>query len=315
MAVTIAEANAVSSPNYDRNLVQQVYEACIVLQLLNDRKRVRTGGTDQRFPIRYRKLGQADAVGPREQIEYRSRETRTSLPVQWRFYENHTVMHWDERVANDGRAKVIDLTADKAEELEEDYRDKIGLDIYAANAKGIGIDPLTTLVSDGEYQGVNEDDFKSTVDTGTTALEMYGQNSVSALFNKASFGRMGPTHILTTRDLHSDFESKWVKLQRFLTRSQRMLRLGFDGAFMFRGASVIADPYMPDKNMMLLDLDSIGCFFHPGSPNVSKWEPMIQAGFPEALMKVLTAVLNLYITRRRTSARFTALEAAPASSP
>ena len=321
MAITIAEMDAVSSKYFDKALVQSIYESSPLLGILRDRKRVIPGGTTARFPIRYRKLGQAAPVGPREQIEFRSQETRTSVDVPWSFYKATTLMHWDEDTYNAGKPQIVKLMADKAKELKEDFDDRMATDIYTSNPSGEGVEIIGNIISTGAYGGVDEPDFRSQVDTATTALKMYGRtasgpvHSIKYMIDQATFGKSGPTHIITTRELKSEFESIWVKFNRIPPIADgRLLKLGFKN-FDFHGVPVMGDYACPDGDLYGIDMDHLGCIFHTGDPVVSGWEDLSITGRLHTSMKYMTWRGNLFTERRRTHFKFTALVAGNAINP
>ena len=321
MAITIPEMDAVSSKYYDKALVQSVYESSPLLGILRDRKRVISGGTTARFPIRYRKLGQAAPVGPREQIAFQSEETRTSVDVPWSFYKATTLFHWDEETYNAGKPQIVKLMADKAKELKEDFDDQMATDIYVSNPNGKGIEILGNIISASSYGGVDESDFRSQVDSTTTEIKMYGRTasgpvqSIKYMIDQSTFGKSGPSHIITTRELKSEFESIWIKLNRIPPiADKRLLKLGFKN-FEFHGVPVIGDYACPAKHLYGIDMEHLGCIFHTGDPHVSSWEDISITGRLHTAMKYMTWRGNLFTERRRTHFKFTALVASNAINP
>ena len=95
MAVSIAEANAITKYYYDDLLKQQVYDDSPFWTKLKQKNLVKVrGGSELRWPMRYRKLDKADAIGSREQLSYEQYETRTALKQDWVYYYGHALISW-----------------------------------------------------------------------------------------------------------------------------------------------------------------------------------------------------------------------------
>ena len=119
MALSISEANTVSSKYYDKTLTQQVYEKCPFYLKLKSIGNVSTdGGTQIQWPIRHSKLSQSGFVGPREQINYSQTETRTGAVLDWKYLVGENMISWDERVKNSGKPQIVNLIKDKTTELQ-----------------------------------------------------------------------------------------------------------------------------------------------------------------------------------------------------
>jgi hypothetical protein len=312
MALAISELNSVSKKHFDRTMLQHVYESSPLYGLLKARKRVIDGGTSLQFPLRYKKLDRANAVGPREKLTFQSVKTRTGADVDWTYYAGEALIHWDEDVKNSGQGKIIDLVGDKTEELQEDMEDQFNADVYVTNPNGNGLTPITDIVDSGTaYAGIAVADAAewaaNTEDTTTTQLALYGSNSISSAVNAAEFGAKGVTHIITTRDLKSKFESILQPLTRYMREDESAKKAGFRN-FMFHDVTVVSD-YACTANLLLgLDLDSIGCYHYTGEPNLDPWTDLTVAGLPRAAVRIYTWVGNLIATRRKTSFKFTALD-------
>ena len=108
MALSINELNAVSKKYFDPTLTQQVYEKSPFFAKLKADKKIKTdGGTSMQWTIRYQKLDNAKATGPRAKVDFQSKETRTAADIDWVFYDAQTLIHWDELVKNSGKGKII----------------------------------------------------------------------------------------------------------------------------------------------------------------------------------------------------------------
>ena len=120
MALSIAEANAVSKYYYDTDLTEMAYDDHILWTKMKQNNMVKVkGGSSLRWPIRYKRLDKADAIGAREQLSYEQVETRTACNLDWVYYYANALISWDERVKNSGKQQVVDLLADKAREMKQ----------------------------------------------------------------------------------------------------------------------------------------------------------------------------------------------------
>ncbi len=314
MALTYTEAQAVSDKGFDKACAQQVYEESALLTKLKLKDKVQAGGRKWAWTIRYTKLENANAVGPRDPISFISKETRTLAEITPRHYVGSTIMHWDELQQNKGKPQIIDLIGDKTKELKEDFADRLATDIFTANGNGLGIDPITTIIdSASSYAGIavaDAADWAAQEDGSTTTLSLYGAASLSYMINQARFGKNMPDFHLTTRDLRSKFESILEAQKNFVAKlgDKEMASAGFENVA-FHGAGVFDDPYCTAGTWLGINTDVFYLLYDPDYyMKVSKWEKIDQVGFQYALKKVMGAVLGLKCTQRKSNFKFTALD-------
>jgi len=313
MALSISELNAVSHEYFDDAIIQEVYDEIPFLALLKSKKKINTdGGTQIQFPIRYKALGTYQTTSPRQQIVFQSEETRTAGVVDWGYVTATTMMHWDEKVKNSGKGKIVDLLKDKAVELKDEFYEGFSDDIWATTARPTnGIERLNTIVDAADtYAGIavaDDANWKAVEDSTNTTLTL---RLLQGLRNDATFGKSKPSYHFTTRDLLSKYESILQPHVRYDSSDvKRALDLGFD-AVSFYGAAVMADPHIPANYWFGLDLDSFELRTHPEFAfTVSDWKEMHQAGFPHAVSKIMTATCQLVCKLRKTSFKCSALNA------
>src|SRR5690349_13265689 len=150
MALSVDEANTVSSKYFDDTLTSLVYEDEPLLVKLKQGNQVTwNGGTQIQWPIRYQELGSAQATTPRSQVVYTQKETRTGAVLDYAFYYGHGSISWDERVKNTGKPQIIDLVKDKSEEMMDDLMEKFADDLYvlSANQTATSIQSIDSIVS------------------------------------------------------------------------------------------------------------------------------------------------------------------------
>lgn len=314
MALSINELNAVSHEYFDQTILQEVYDEIPFLAILKSKNKVTTdGGSQIQFPIRYKALGTFQAVSPRQQIEFSSEETRTAGVVDWAYLEAHTMLHWDEKVKNSGKGQIIDLAKDKAAELKDEFYEGFSTQLWATSTRSTNeLERLATIVdSSSTYAGIavaDDSNWASAEDSSTTTLTI---RALQTARNNATFGKNGPSYHFTTKELVSKYESILLPHMRFeSTDMKKAMDLGFQ-ALSFYGAPVIFDTHIPDNAWYGLDMDKFELRMHPDyAMQVSDWEPLTQAGFIHATAKFMSATCQLVCKLRKTSFKFTALNAA-----
>lgn len=313
MALSRTELESVSRPFWKKEVIETVYEKSPFWWKIKKNNAITTdGGIDIRFPIRYQKLSQAEAVDPQSQQVYRKKVTRTSGKLEWKYYQDSTLLDWEEKVQNAGKNKIIDLMADKADELIKDFHDKLQTDLFATTQASLSFSSLNTIIDSADtYADVAVADaatWAGNEDGTTTTLRLYGDNSLSEQINAATFGDTKPTMIITTRDLKSKAESIIQAQQRFPTMNKEMADAGFAN-IEFNGIPIVGDVQCPSGYLYGLDMDSYELRVHSDYNFVSDpWEDLKQAGFRNTLVKVIYLVCNLLCTQRQTNFKMTALD-------
>lgn len=311
MALTYSELNSVSKNYFDDKIHSQVYEESPFYMRMKKKNKVTySGGIQVQFPIRYQKLEHAGEIGPREQIVFRGKDTRTAGVLDWAYYEADTTLEWDEKIKNAGKGKIIDLMRDKAKELKEDLLYKLAYNFVTATSQGTrDLVPLSVIVdAAGSYAGISVSDaseWASPEDNSTTTMAIYGENSLSYAFNQATFGVNHPTCYFTTRDLLSKLESLLQPQVRYT--SDEKLDKKFPNV-MFNGGTAYGDVFMPDKYFYGIDENAFEVFVKEGEDEVTDWFSLEQAGRPKTLAKVAFWVGNVKCDMRKTSFKFSNLD-------
>lgn len=311
MALSINEANTVSSKYFDKSCTPQVYEKSpFFWRLKQDNNVVWDGGTKIQFGIRYTTLGKAQAVDPRQQIAYEQKETRTGAELAWKYYMAHAMLQWDERNQNRGKPQIINLMSDKADELREDMFNKMNTDLYATTQGAKTFQGIDEIVDSADtYAGISVSDAAAwaAIEDGTTdQLKLYGSGSLSYQINQSTFGSDKPTLIITTRDLQSKAESLLQPQERF--EDKEMANAGFT-TVKFHGIPIVGDYACTAQYMYGLCMKFFELRYHPDDNfKVSPWRELYQAGFPRALVKYQTWAGNLVCKCRKVNFKMTALD-------
>jgi hypothetical protein len=313
MALSISEANAVSHEYFDSTLSQEAYDDSAFLAWAKSKNNiVNIDGDTIQWPVRYKKLDKTDSVAARDQILFQSAETRTAGTLALKYIVGKTVMHWDETVRNGTKSKIIDLMKDKVTELKEDFNDEFATQLWdtTSTLPTNNIQSLPFIVdSANTYAGIavaDDSNWASTEDSTSTILTM---SLLQKNRNAATLGKKRPTVHFTTRNLLSKFESILQPYMRYTSAdNQKMLDLGFENVS-FYGSPVVADAYCPTGYWLGIDMDSVEIAASADyNMKPSDWEPLFQAGYPNALAKVMTFVGNVVFRIRKTSFKLSALD-------
>ena len=312
MALSITEANAVSSKYFDKTITSQVYEQSVLYSRLKAKNKVvMDGGTQLQWPIRYRELNQTEAVTSRQQVDWKQKETRTGAVLDWTYYLGKTMISWDERVKNTGKPQIVNLLKDKTDELNEDIYEKFCDDLYATSQGTNNIQALITIIDSGTtYAGIavaDAADWASTEDSSTTRLVLYGSAaSLSATINATTFGKNHPDLIITSRNLYSKAESLIEPQKRYKSEEPGMI--GFTNV-KFHDVPIVGDAHCPAGYMFGIDTSQFELRYHPDYHfKVMPWTELEQAGFPNAMAKAVSWAGNIACRMRKTSFKYTALD-------
>ena len=311
MALTYSELNTVSKQYYDDEITQQIYEASPFWMRMKKKNKVSySGGIEIQFPTRYRKLNTAKAIGPREQIIFTGRDTRTAAVIPWTYYTAYTTLEWDERIKNAWKGKIIDLARDKARELKEELADQLATDVVTDTSQGTNaLVPLDDIIDSATtYGGIAVSDSASwlaTEDSSTTTMTLYGSGSLGYMFNQTTFGQDHPTCYFTTRDLLSKLESLLQPQIRY--ESDEALDKKFPNVI-YQGGACFGDVYMPANAFYGVDENAFEVAVKSGEDRTMEWFSLEQNGRPNTLAKASFWVGNIKCNMRRTSFKYTALD-------
>lgn len=308
MAITVAEANAVSTAVYDKKMVQQAYdEVFFFAKLKKEDKVIQSGGNDIRWPIRYAKLGTADAVDWDDQVTFEKVETRTSPVLEWAPYRARTLLTWQEDSTNQaGKQRIVNLIEDKTKELMEDMLDNLATDLFATSLTTGNIIPLSTIVDAADtYAGVAVADAATWLSTEDSTSTQLTRGLLNTNVAATQFGTHGPTVHITTRALVGKFDNLIGASERW--RDVETANMGFEH-LSFYMKPVIGDAYQQSTYWYGLDMDSFEMHVLKGEDmNMGGWIDLSPAGYPGSLGKVCRHVCNIVNRRRRTNFKLSAL--------
>jgi len=313
MALGIDELNTVSKKYFDPTLKQQVYDDSPFMALLKKRHQIKLGGGVKiQWGIRYQSLALADATDPRAQIIFQTKQTRTGAELDWAYYTVPAMLHWDEQAKNSGPGRIVNLLEDKTKEQKEDINDVLCTALFSTSpATANDIQPLDDIVDSATtYAGIAVSDaakWAAQENSTTTTLNIFGTSSLTYYRNLCTFGKNLPSLHITTRDLASKFESLLQPQQRY--EDKEMANLGFANVT-FYGKPVIGDYYCPANAWFGLDIGQFELFVHKdyNFDTGKGWFSLEQAGYPNAVGRVVSWQGNLKCYCRKTSFKYTALD-------
>jgi hypothetical protein len=307
---TLAQMNAVTDRHFS-GFEQFVYEDSPLLKRLKSKNKVRIkGGTQIQWTARIAKLNQSGAVDPREETTWATTDTRQGVMTNWKFYFGKTLAQWDEIMMNKGsEEQLVDLIADKATELKEDFNDSLITDLYASTQAAEKIDSLYTIVGTGSYAGLDPatlgdatrwqsivEDLSAT----PAALNIYNDatnSSLASLYRQATFGEKHPTLLITTDEIFNEIEAIFEEYKR-LTKDEDTIKLGFDN-IRFKNSVIVADKFCPAGTLWGLDEDALELVVHPSYDfKTTPWQE--HENWPNAAFKGMSLVCNLKSKRRHT---------------
>jgi hypothetical protein len=310
MALSVAQANAVSSLGYDKTLTQIVYQdSPLFVKLKQDNRIKQEGGTDIRRNINYTSLSLSDAVDPDSQVTWEARDTITTAVWNWKYYLGRTRISWKERRENTGKFKIVNLIEAKSKELKDDFYKRFATDLYTNNPNGNGMDSINTIIDSttacGGIAVTDATTWLSTESISVTLTLNSGTNSLAYMVSQATFGKDQPQIHITTRDLWNTFEALMIGNVRY--EDEKMANAGFTN-ITYRGKPVVADPHCLSGDWYGIDTNAIELVVHPDDAfKVSQWEDATQMGFPQSMIKYISAMLQLVTIRRNTHFKYTAL--------
>lgn len=311
MALAFSELQSVSHNYFDPNIYNEVYEESPFFAKLKQKNKINyDGGIQLQFAIHYQQLGTGKAQGPREQILFESKDTKTAGVLPWTYYTAKTMIEWDEEVQNAGKGRIIDLARDKAKELSRELLYKLSYDAITATTQGTNaMVPLDDIIdSTATYAGIaytDASEWAAKEDASTTTMALYGSGSLSYTFNLATFGTGKPTIFLTTRNLLSKYESILQPQVRY--QSDDALDKKFPHC-MFNGGPIFSDAFMPAGAFYGIDLDKYELMVKENQDVVTDWFSLEQDGRPFTKAKVAAWVGNMVCHQRKTSFKYTALD-------
>lgn len=327
--MTYNEAQAISDKGFDKSLHVQVYDSNPFYMKLKEMKQVQSkgGGRYWTWNARIAKLGRANAQDPRADQTYVMKETRTQVEDTPKYYTVNNIIPWDKLRENKGPAQKVDLIKDATKELKEDMEDRLSTDLWTANPNGEGITPLSTAVdATSTYAGLAYNDasidtgaWNSQEDSDTTKLELFGgiygtstYQSLSSMVAASQFGNNGPTMHFTTKELKALYGALLEQQGQYnlngKTGDKKLLDAGFDN-LLYKGAPVVADPGIPAGSWYGLDMKAFFLLYDPEYwMQTTKWE-RVGTHQNYSLIKNMCAVIQLKCDRRRTSFKFTELDA------
>ena len=315
MGITLTDLQATTQDELDRVIHDSVYDQLVFLKWLMKNKKVKSEGGDFKWDILYDDYGLADAVDPNAKVTYETVETVEQASDAWKYYTSTALLTLEEQTKNYGKGQIIDLQKKKADEMINDFKQRLSTDIYTATPNGLGMTPISTIIdSAASYGGLDPATYSvwaGIEDNSTTTLEVEGAStSLMGMYIQAWFGENHPDVHFTTRNLLMKYASLVSNKTRYEYggRDAKDAGMGRTNLF-FMGDPIFADPKCPAGYWYGIDTNSIELKVHPdGNMKVNPWTKAEGQNMPWAFKREALMICNLKCKRRRTNFKFTALD-------
>lgn len=308
MALSVTEANTVSTSIYDKTLTPQVYDSVDFLKFLRaNGKVVKSGGSNITYPIRYKKLGRATDVGWGDQEDFQSIATRTQAVLEWLPYRVSTLITWEQRVKNGkGPTRIVNLLEDKSKEAGEDMSDRLATDLWATSSVSGKMIPMYTIVDSADtYAGIAVADAAIWAGKEDSSSSKMTRALFHTQVHAAQFGSDGPNRHYTTRAIIAAYETLLSGDERYIDSDK--MSTGPTTIALYN-KPVLVDPYIAAGDWFGLDADKFEFWVHEDDDmDVSPWIELGESGYRKSMAKYVTNVCNLVCRERRTSFKLTAL--------
>lgn len=309
MALSVNQANTISTRVYGKKFKENVYDSSPFLKWLKNNQKVKIrGGNDLSWPVRYKEYGTAAVRDWNDEVVYEATDTWTQAILDWVHVDAQVLITKEQRFKNqDGPHQIVDLIKSREDELRMDITEKLADMIFAASFTTGNIVPISTITDANDtYAGIAVADasvWAGNEDTSTTTMTrsfLYGEVA------GAQFGEEGgPDTHWTTRALLASYNALLGADERY--HNTQKANAGFKTITLF-GDNVYADSHVPASSWYGLDSKCFELWTMEGvDMTPTDWFELEQAGHPKALAKYVDVACNLVALRRRTSFKCTAL--------
>lgn len=308
MAFSVTHANTVSTSQYGKKFMNNVYDSRPFTKMLLDNKKTRVkGGTQLTFPVEHKQVGAAASRAWNTEVNYESVDTFTQGVLAWAHIDAQVTISNEERLKNQsGPQQIVDVVKAKDAHLVNDIAEQIADQVFATAAATNKIVPLAVIIDAADsYAGIAVADaaaWAGIEDSSTTQMTrsfLYGR--VAA----ATFDEAGPEVHYTTRSLLADYNALLGADERY--HNTRKANAGFKTITLY-GDNVYADSHVAAGHWYGIDLSAVELRCMEGAEmKPTEWFDLKVRGFPGAMAKYVEAALNLVFLRRRTSFKCSAL--------
>ena len=308
MAFTVTHANTVSTSEYGKKFMNNVYDSRPFTKLLlGDHKAKVKGGTQITFPVEHKQVGSAESRAWNTEVNYESVDTFTQAVLAWAHIDAQVTISNEERLKNQaGPQQIVDVVKAKDAHLKNDIAEQIADQVFATASATNKIIPLAVIIDSADtYAGITVSDapawagIEDSTTTPMTRAFLYGR--VAA----ATFDDAGPSTHFTTRTLLAEYNALLGGDERY--HNTMKANAGFKTITLY-GDNVYADSHVATGHWYGIDMDAVELRMMEGAEmKPTEWFDLKVRGFPGAMAKYVEAALNLVFYRRRTSFKCSAL--------
>ena len=254
-------ALATSVADYSKTITDNVYNANVVLKLLNQRKRLINGGVSVVYPLIKSDQNAGGFYSGNQQLNTAQPDAETQVEYRWQnVYEPVQLTRDEERINSGDEHKLIDLAGEKMHRAELAISKRVEQAFSTPVAGAGNIVDLETLVNTGTLgtvAGATDTFWQATV-TASGSFAAQGLTDLTTAFYAVSSAEDSdtPTVILTDKTNFQRFEQTRSPLERIqngnLTANAGFRNLTFKGVPVTYG-NFIGSGLMFGLNMNYVD--------------------------------------------------------------
>lgn len=220
-----------------------------------------SGGTYYDLPIWYAKNTNAQAYQDGVTLKISHIEQSTRLQFPRAKYNVAITLYGSEFDANQGKAKVLGLVAEKVDNAIANLKDVMGTDLFAATGGALGdtkIEGLGNVCGDSlvRWGNVITSDFASWLPNGATGYDNKTTTLTKEVLDKAVYkctidGSTKPTLMVTTADIYAGIEATWLQGQVQYNEPD-LAEVGFAN-IRVKGMTAVMDTHCPAYAVYLIN--------------------------------------------------------------
>jgi len=258
--------------NVKKEVIDQVFEITPLFNRLLENGKVKTTEAGGRFidiPIRVDKadqnikfFGKGDTFGTGE------KEFLTQLSYEWRYLGDSLIRYWQDDQINRGPAKLLDYVTQKIDNHKSSLVDKLESAAFTADASGIGINSLASLISEDPTTGIVGSLNRATYPVLRNKTSNFSGKTIATdlipamrtMVNDLSKYKAGtqrmPDMIITTQAIYEELEDILEGMQQIHTSKTIQASLGF-GDIAYKNIPIYWCPQCPAGLMYMINTEHL----------------------------------------------------------
>lgn len=308
MAFSVTHANTVSTPEYGKKFVNNVYDSVPFLKILLGKKKAKVrGGSYITFPLEVKQSGTAGSSPWNQQVNYESVDLFTQGVLQWAHIDNQVTISNEERLKNQsGPQQIVDVVKAKDKSLINDIKEQIADQVFATASATNKIIPMAVIIDAADtYAGVAVADMAAWAGIEDSSSTTITRALLYSLVAQATFNDEGPTDHWTTRAMLAYYNALLGADERYSNTEEA--NAGFKKITLY-GQPVHADSHIATGHWYGTNMNTFEMRMMEGAElKPTEWFDLKVAGFPGAMAKYVEGAMNLICYNRRTNFKCSAL--------